>query len=230
MTKKFDDAVESVALLSRQYVEGGQIVLKRMEPETFILQLKLGIRLERFVDGSVRTEKHETQYSCSDEAAETLFGICENNTAAFDLCKRIAAHGLLLGQPLPPALQRFAGNFLADLIKRPNGTRRSITWSRNIYLLTLVRMAQKRCGLEMTRSDGGHNEISACDAVSLGLARNGHSVSYRAIKELCVGSKREQKELRSDFNDWVLAIVSALESGEISERQLEGSWLLPAIL
>lgn len=231
MTDNFNDAVETVALLSRRYVLNGKIVLPRMEPETFVLQTKLGIRFDRFADDLEQTEYDEDHFHCSDEAAETLLEICEENAAAFDLCKRIAAHRLLVDRALPPALQRFAGRYLADLLTRPKGGgKRSITWLRNIYLLTLVRTVQKNFVPKPTRTRDGRNKCSACDAVSLGLAKNGHSVAYRAIEELCVGSKKEQKQLRNDFNDWVRAILAVLKSGEMSERQFAQTWLAPAVL
>ena len=231
MTSNFEDAVELVALLSRPYVRDRKIVLPRIEPETLVLQTQLGIKFEKFSDDLQQVNIHKNHYHCTDIAAETLFKICEENVAAFDLCKRIAAHSLLVNRALPPALQRFAGNYLAGLLKRPKGSgKRSITWLRNIYLLTLVRVAQKRFGLNRVRGDEKPDAKSACDAVALGLKKNGHSVSYRAIKELCVGSKEEQKTLRNDFNDWVLAIVEGLKSGEISEQEVARTWLGPAMM
>lgn len=230
MTSNFNEAVEAIALLSKNYVKNGQIVLPPCEPETFTLQTELGIPFDGFGDNLEQTENHELHYYCSDLAAETLLEVCEVSTAAFDLCTRIAAHGLIVDQALPPALQKFAGWYLAGLIKRPKGTRRSKQWLRNIYLLTLVRVAHKQFGLTMTRNDDGHNEKSACDAVSKGLEKNGHSTTPRSIKELCVGSKKEQKQIRSEFNDWVIALSNGLESGEISERQVEQTWLWPAIM
>lgn len=167
----FNEAVEAIALLSKNYVKNGQIVLPPCEPETFTLQTELGIQFDEFSDNLEQTENHELHYYCSDSSAETLLEVCEVSTAAFDLCTRIAAHGLIVDQALPPALRKFAGYYLANLVKRPKGTRRSEKWLRHIYLLTLVKVAEKQFGLTTTRNDATVDPKSACDAISKGLKK-----------------------------------------------------------
>ncbi len=223
MNSPFEEAVNWLQVLTKEYVKDGQLALPRVEPARNIHMLQLGIYW--VPDDSEVPASTEGSFVCDNGAAEKLLNISESDASAFDLCKEIAAHQLATGQELLPALRTFSALFMTGLIKRPKTTRRSVTWLRNMFLLSMAKITEARFDLNLTRGDEQRIQESACDAVVVALERNGHHRSYRSIKELCVGTGPENKELRRDFIAWVEATRVAIERDPIAAELFPRTWL-----
>jgi len=222
MSDNFKDACSWLAELSKQYVQNGQLVFPRTEPLRNAHMLALGIYW--VPDQPEDRSCISGEFHCSNEAVEKLLNICEQDAAAFDLCKEISAHRLATGGDFLPALKTFTALYMLDLISRPKTKRRSVTWLRNMYLLTMAKVASKAFSLDLTRGDSSP-AISACDAVVAGIAANGHHISFRAVKELCVGTGGENVTLRQEFQQWVDLQMVAVERDELARRLFHRTWL-----
>ena len=224
MQSEFDEAVDIVAIASEGYVSSGRLELPKREIGGFLFEAALGIRLV-LRNGEEDGADQTPTYFCSDRAAKILYGLCDQRADAFELAKKISAQKLISGEPLPRYLQKFAGLYIANRIRKPKSTRQSLSLMRNLFLLSLIRAVEKQFNLSMTRADESERQKSACDAVSAGLKKNGHHLTYRALKELCVGSKPEQKRVREEFNEWVKLLALGRANGTLSEEDISATWI-----
>lgn len=221
----FENAVDWLEALSAEYVQDGKLTFPRTEPRQNVLMLDLGVYWVPLSDDNSRG-----YYHCSKEAAEQLLNMCQEDAAAFDICKSIAAHRLASKGEFLPALQTFTALYMTDMIARPKSTRRTITWLRNMYFYTMAKVTEVQFGLPLTRNDEGStskcsNDKSACDVVAAAFARHGHNISFRAVKEICVGSDATNKQLREEFLAWAEAQKRAVERDPIARDLFPRSWL-----
>lgn len=207
---RFERAVVAIESAISPNVKDGVLDFPRTHSKRPILLLSLGVH---WIEPN--WENHFTGYwLCSDEAARALLNLCEAEVAAFEICRDITAHRLMNGWTLPPALKTFNALFMAGQLNEPKDVRASITWMKNMYLLTLAKSAAGDFDLTQTRGDENTERFSACDAVVEGLRRAGFHTSYRAVKDLCVGSKPEQRRLRAEWTEWVELQRRILSSDE----------------
>ena len=221
----YEAAVEWVYRTSSDKVVDRKLVLPRVEPREDIHCNFLGIFwLPHNLDHA--SEDKSGQYICENSAIAQLLNICETDAAAYEVCRKVSAHRLSTNGEMLPALRTFTALHLMELIQKPESKRRTVTWLRNHYLLTSARLASHAFGIDLTRNDEkkGARE-SACDAVVEGLAKRGHNISARAVKELCVSSKKETVLLRQELDELTASIMHAVEHYEIARRLFLRSWM-----
>mgnify|MGYP003132961943 CR=1 FL=1 len=224
-SQTFEKAVDWLEALSADYVHDGKLNFPRTEPRQNVLMLDLGVYWVPLTDDNSRG-----YYHCTNEAAEQLLNMCQEEAAAFDICKSIAAHRLASNGEFLPALKTFTALYMTDMIERPKSTRRTVTWLRSMYFYTMAKVTEAQFGLPLTRNDerskDRHSkEISACDVVVAAFARHGHHISFRAVKEICVGSDATNKQLRSEFRAWADAQRRAVERDPIARELFHLTWL-----
>lgn len=193
----FQEAVDFVAEQMRPFVINGQIEVGEDTRDRLALELHLGVYYV------AETESSAADFVVSDEAAQILLDCCEETVGSYNLLCDICALKISGGRRLPEAAKTFAALHLMGRLKKPKSEKGAKTWERNQMLIYLADMCCWYFGLKPTRVDqkkGAHE--SACDAVSQGLARAGHSISPRAIKELLVGADAaEHRKAYKDFAD-----------------------------
>lgn len=135
-------------VLSAEYFQDGRLTLPRTEPCQNVLMLDLGVYWVPLSD-----DNSQGYYHCTNEAAEQLLDMCQEDTAAFDICKSIAAHRLAINCKFLPALQTFTALYMPEMIERPKSTRRIITSLRNMYFYKISKVTEVQFGRSLTRKD-----------------------------------------------------------------------------
>lgn len=220
MSDKFSAAVEAIRESAVQYIENRQFVFVRINPREVLHRLYLGIHW------IPPTGQAAGFWHASDTAIVKLVGETPHDCSAFDLALQIAGDRLVRNEQMPEELRVFAALHLVGQLERPKDEKRSITWLRSIYLYAMAQNARVSFGLTLTRSDEKQGEHdSACDAVVRALAQAGHHTTYRAVKELCVGTGKSNVQLRQDYQNWVAATVHSVNEDEMGLSLFQTSWL-----
>lgn len=228
MPQDFDAAVDWVARVSASYVKDGQIILEGLDPMEPIWRLMLGIYwLPNDEDG--QASRTRGRWVCHEYASSTLLDNAEKSRAAHTLLCEICADYINRGEPLSPSMRTFSVLQLLGRLTKPKNRRAYNTAFANIFLYTLAKQASADFGLTLTRNAEPREEpgetkvqISACDAVSQGFARNGHARTFQSVKEICVGTTH--KRVRELSNRWVEAADNARQLGFIPPEVLDRDW------
>lgn len=220
MSVDFNAVARFLATIAARYTQEGKLIPPEQSPDFPLLCLTLGI----WWIPSCPEVPHGA-YHCTDEAAAELLAMAQNgNAGAWDIASNISAHRLGTDDSLPEALRYFSARVLSGRLPRPKSPRRNQTWLRAQFIYMLVNMAHYGGNLNRTRTDekkGAHD--SACDAVEVALTKSGHfAPTYRAIKEICIGSKPENVRLRHEHHLWVAALAQVAEHDPDMARALPG--------
>lgn len=209
---RFQDAVDYVAEQIGPHVQNGQLAHSGHPIERSALELHLGIWLDPTAANG------RPDFIVPKGADAVLLDCCQTTPGAYELLADIAAFRIQSGRPLSSAMRIFAALHLMGRLKKPSQTKRSKTWNRNQTLLHLAYMCRDHFDLQLSRGDASKVQESACDAVSVGVTRAGHAISPRAIKELVVGSKPENKQLRDEYREMAeLAVEVGRERPDLVE-------------
>ncbi|MCL6286027.1 hypothetical protein M3P21_21150 [Ruegeria sp. 2012CJ41-6] len=226
MSVEFQDAVDWVERVSASWLENGKCDFADLDPAEPILCLRFGIyydaRGSTPLASLIGGPSFGGRFICSDAAGSQLLSVCEKSPAAYNLLREISADFILRDDELPPSLRQFAALHLRGRLNEPKKKRIHKTAFRNIWLLSLSRNVAADYDLSITRNDESRVRTSACDAVAMGLARNGHHISYRAAKEVCVGTTSRRIRAVSDL--WVEAYHAARTAKIIPESVLDRIW------
>lgn len=172
---------------------------------------------------------------CSDEAGLRLFEVaCPDEIggkagppvatrgAAIELALQVGAHRLALDERVPDGVRTVLALHLTGQLPRPRQPRQNKSRLRALLTYTLVRMAHDFGGLRLTRNDAKRVGDSACDAAALALKEVGYHTTFRAAKEVAVGSKEENRRLRVEWERWCNAVAAALAHDPIARVAFPG--------
>lgn len=208
LTDSFSRAVDWIVSAFEGRVQGGKIFTLSVEPSEFTYWY--GLRFEQANDGMM------TIYTYPPGAVEWLCMKAETDKGAFDIVCRVVASKLFRNEPLSEPLRTFAGLRVVDRKPSPKGRKAAKTVALNLQLLQVTKSVAGRFGLALTRNDASP-PFSACDAVSSGLSRLGHSRSWRSIKELIVNPSSESlRILEAEVSEYMRRAVE--EDPAILER------------
>jgi hypothetical protein len=226
LNENYQRVVRQLSAFVATMAMDGKLEIPSQSPSQNIIAFDLGVywipNSEMFPMGC---------FICSDDASGQLLRLAweEGDVGAWDLCQSIAAHRNATGEDVPPGIQTFTGLVMSGSIQKPKSRKRNHTWLRAQFLFTLVSLARLRGGLNPTRSDekkGPH--LSGCDAVVQVLEPYGLNVSYRAVKEICIGSKPENVALRNEYFEMLAAFDRARKRDPIAAiatpGMLAGYW------
>lgn len=221
MDRQFESAVEWVARISAPMIENGRIDFGEIHPMEAILRLTLGVYWIPDDEGGLASKKSGAMFS-HEAATEWLLRNAEKVPGAFSLMKMLCSDRLHRNEPLDASMRVFLQLHLMEQIAPPPSRRSDKTIFRNICLHTWIKTAANDYDLKPTRGDAAKDPRSACDAVSKGLERNGYHLSYRALKEICVGKTYEPARVWS--KQWVEAHQLARTAGIIPAHMLDRYW------
>ena len=215
----YEKAVNFVINFINEYSVDGVLSLPILDPEKNILMLKLGVYW-------ISTGRNGAGYFvCPEDASFELLKMSETNRAAWEICRDVAGHTLAIGGQLPEGIRTFAALHFAGLRQEPKALKRSRTWLRNQCLYILANTCALTFNLTLTRSDPpppGKACKSACDAVVEGMEECEVPVTFRAMKEICVGSNPENVRLRQENFDLVEALHAAKIRDPLAARIFSG--------
>ncbi|WP_417463049.1 hypothetical protein [Kordiimonas sp.] len=190
-----DDYAEAVAWAKRvtaPLASKGAEAFEDFDPLEIIFKLRLGVYWLQ--DGPSEPGRYGTgKMICSKDAAWWLWDQSKHTPAAYkilcDVCANFIARGIVLEDPLRGfAAQAMTGFIGPPKHKNPKAMK---TAGRNLFFLAWLNTIKLDHGLDLTRGDAAQDHRSACDALAEGMAANGYHVTFRALKELCVGKSHD---------------------------------------
>lgn len=193
---RFEEAVDWVEKVSAFAFKSGTLSLPVHEPDHALLQLRLGIYWQA-------VSKADGVWRYSERAIEQLVALTETSNGARTLANDIASWHLGRSQKMPKALEVYCSLAIVGQLKKLPKSRRKEAWVRNQLLLVLTNRTHMEFGLVLTRGDTTDVRQSVCDAVAMGLERNGYHISPGAIRSLLTSKKPNDIALRNEFNEWI---------------------------
>jgi hypothetical protein len=213
-------ALEQLSRLAETFEVNGKIEFPQQESSRNITALKLGIHWlqnsEMFPQGC---------FICSDQASNELLGLVleKEDLGAWELCEQIGAHRLAINDDVPAGVRMFVAMLLNGHINKPKSRKRTRTWLRAQFIFTLFNLAHLMGGLNRTRNPNKiGDKFSAPDAVFDVLAPYGLNISFRAIQEICTGSKLENVKMREEHMEWIEAVEAAKKTDLIAMMTYQG--------
>lgn len=209
MTNNFENAVAWIVGQLDVHVKDGAFIDQDMEPEYvyFVTHFGTAARTVRPIDALGPGE-----IAVRDAFAVKLIEKSSTERASHQIAGFLAAACLGTGSKMPHALKEWSINVLTGKIQEPKRTRSSKHAFRNVALLNTAQLASELFGLPLTRNDEAIRQCSACDAVAEALSRLGHHVSFRAVKELCVGTSPQSRRIQGVAERAREAIAECLNS------------------
>lgn len=193
VAENFRAAVEYVADRAKEYLKLEEsMVAHGVAFEGFadmLLWERLNCEILQWGDGSI--------IRVSNAASAELFELQAHDGPARRLFALIVSSKLLFAEKLTDDEARFAGYFLAGKLppisrKRGHKSGREFELRRFVYIL--AHAARQKFDLILTRGDENDQKLSACDAVSVGLALAGRKgTSYSAVKQIALSKALGKK-------------------------------------
>ncbi len=140
---------------------------------------------------------HFGEVSCpiiSEEKAEKLVSLAENEPYVFDLACYVAGMNLAIDDKteriqVPKALRQFAASVLTGEIEKPKKKGRSrfsdMPIKMNMYSLCQMISQKGKIPLSRNRVSWREDKFSACDAVAEAFNRAGHHVTHENLVSIC---------------------------------------------
>lgn len=209
----YQTLVEELTKEVRALAIDGKLQFPETDPQEQTLSFNLGVywfpASEMFPQGA---------YICSDEAGLILLELAwrERDPAAWEVCRKVAAHRLALNERIPEGIRTFCALLLSGQIKEPKRPRRSKTWVRQAFIYTLAIVARDRANLSMSGT------CSASDAVAQVLSNCGYHTSARAVRELLLSNKESEVKIRAEVEHLGEAIREAYKRDPIAHLAVPG--------
>jgi hypothetical protein len=210
----FTAAVDWVARVSAPYVKNGRLDFPPFDPAQVVFQLLLGVYwLPDDDDGSA--SRVSGQWHFHEGAASWLLSESERSLAAFQLLSAACADYLYHEKDLLPSMRKFAVLQLSGSMEKPRPVKAHLTSMRNVMLYVWLQTVIADHGLSVSRNDATGAGTGACDAVAVGIERNGHRITPKALKEICYAKTKGQAAARQIAGEIVKASHHARNAGII---------------
>ncbi|MCR9069935.1 MAG: hypothetical protein NXH79_13935 [Rhodobacteraceae bacterium] len=125
---------------------------------------------------------------------------------------------------LLPSMRKFAVLHLSGSLEKPKPVKAHLTSMRNVMLYVWVRTVMADHALSVSRNDATEAGTSACDAVAAGIERNGHRVTYTALKQICYAKTPGQAAARQIAGEIIKASRHARDAGIIPTHLLDRAY------
>lgn len=210
----FTAAVDWVARVSAPYVKNGRLDFPQIDPAQVVFQLLLGVYwLPDDDDGSA--SRMSGQWQFHEGAASWLLSESERSLAAYQMLSDACADYLYHEKDLLPSMRKFAVLHLSGSLEKPRLAKVHHTSMRNVMLFVWLQTVIADHGLTVSRNDTTGPGAGACDAVAAGIERNGHTITPKALKEICYAKTKGQAAARQIADEIVKASRHARNAGII---------------